>query len=213
MKKAVVIVTVCVSFFSCNQEKKTNYISVEKRLEKKAIPEKVQTTLTADTVSYADRGLQYALNTQAVLGKNLMTAIQNSGTLGALSFCNEKAYPLTDSMAVLQKADLKRVTDQPRNPANQANTTELEHVETFKQVIANKELPNPIVEDIDGKVKVYYPILTNQMCLQCHGKPNKNIEPSTLSKLSVLYPEDKAIGYGLNEVRGIWSVTFARTKR
>ncbi|MBJ7881378.1 Tll0287-like domain-containing protein [Gelidibacter salicanalis] len=213
MKKAVLIVTVSVSFFSCNQEKKTNYISVENRLEKKTVPEKVQTTLAADTISYADRGLQYALNTQAVLGKNLMTAIQNSGTLGALSFCNEKAYPLTDSMAVLQNADLKRVTDKPRNPANQANTTELEHVETFKQVIANKELPNPIVEDIDGKVKVYYPILTNQMCLQCHGKPNKNIEPSTLSKLTILYPEDKAIGYGLNEVRGIWSVTFAKTKR
>ena len=29
----------------------------------------------------------------AVLGKNLMGAIQNKGTLHALKFCNEQAYP------------------------------------------------------------------------------------------------------------------------
>ncbi|MCK0125634.1 DUF3365 domain-containing protein [Gelidibacter sp. F2691] len=213
MRKFVLIAVLCVSYYSCNQEKKSNYISVEKQLEKKKVSETGQTSVSADTISYADRGLNYALSTQAVLSKNLMTAIKNSGTAGALAFCNQKAYPLTDSMGVLQKATLKRVTDKPRNPTNQANAIELEHVETFKQVIANNELPNPIVEDVDGKIKVFYPILTNQMCLQCHGKPNKDIEASTLSKLTILYPEDKAIGYGLNEVRGIWSVTFDKSPK
>ncbi|MGV8813840.1 MAG: Tll0287-like domain-containing protein [Gelidibacter sp.] len=208
MKNAFLVLVVLFSFFSCNQDKKTDYISIEKKVEIRATPEKTPKITTIDTLSYADRGLQYALNTQAVLGKNLMQAIQENGTLGALSFCNEKAYPLTDSMAVVYNGNIKRVSDKPRNQSNQANLQELEYIETFKQIIANKESPNPIVKDSDTKIDTYYPILTNAMCLQCHGQPNKSIEPSTLRQLTLLYPNDKAIGYNVNQVRGIWSVTF-----
>lgn len=207
MKNVVLVLMVSVLFFSCNTDKKNKYISVEKKVETQTVQEKSAET-NGDTLAYAERGLKYALSAQAVLGENLMQAIKKTGTSGALSFCNEKAYPLTDSMAVVQHASLKRVSDKPRNPANQANAEELEYIETFKQVIANQESPNPMVKDSDSKVQVYYPILTNAMCLQCHGKPNKDIETPTLTKLTILYPEDKAIGYGLNEVRGIWSVTF-----
>lgn len=157
---------------------------------------------------YGERGLKYALTTKAVLGKNLMGTIQKKGTLEALSFCNERAYPLTDSMAVVHNASIKRVSDKPRNPNNKANAEELGYINTFKQVVANKEEASPIVKEMDNKVKVYYPITTNTMCLQCHGKPNETIENSTLTKIKSLYPKDKAIGYNVNEVRGIWSITF-----
>jgi mono/diheme cytochrome c family protein len=161
-----------------------------------------------EDLPYAERGLNYALTTKAVLGKNLMGTIQKKGILEALAFCNEKAYPLTDSMSVVHNATIKRVSDKPRNENNKASTEELGYIETFKQVIANNEEPSPIVKEGDDKIHVYYPITTNTMCLQCHGKPNETIEPSTLSKLSSLYPNDKAIGYDVNEVRGIWSITF-----
>lgn len=207
MKNTVLVLLISVFLFSCNKDKKNKYISVEKKVETQTVQEKPKLK-NSDTLAYSDRGLKYALSAQAVLGKNLMQAIQKTGTSGALSFCNEKAYPLTDSMAVAQHASLKRVSDKPRNPANKANAEELEYIETFKEVIANQESPNPIVKDSDTKLRVYYPILTNAMCLQCHGTPNKDIETPTLKKLAILYPEDKAIGYALNEVRGIWSVTF-----
>lgn len=207
MKNTVLALMVSVFFFSCNQDKKNKYISVETKFEPQTVQE-TSTVINSDTLAYSERGLQYALSAQAVLGKNLIQAIQKTGTPGALSFCNEKAYPLTDSMAVAQHAILKRASDKPRNPDNKANAEELEFIETFKAVIANQESPSPIVRDSDTKVRVYYPILTNAMCLQCHGTPGKDIETSTLTKLAILYPEDKAIGYGLNEVRGIWSVTF-----
>jgi hypothetical protein len=44
------------------------------------------------------------------------------------------------------------------------------------------------------------------MCLQCHGIPNNQILPTTLSKIKELYPTDKATGYGENELRGIWVI-------
>jgi hypothetical protein len=85
-----------------------------------------------EALRYSERGLKYALATKAVLGKNLMGKIQKEGTLEALNFCNTKAYPLTDSMAVVHKASIRRVSDKPRNPNNKANKEELGYIQIFK---------------------------------------------------------------------------------
>ena len=164
----------------------------------------------SDNSLFSQRGLEYALTTQAVLGKNLMQSIAKSGTIGAMSFCNERAYPLTDSMSIVHNAVLKRVTDKPRNPKNQANFQELEYITKFKEDVNNKKSSEPLVVESQGKVSVYYPILTNNLCLQCHGKPDENVESLTIAKIKTLYPNDKATGYNINEVRGLWSVTFDR---
>lgn len=162
-------------------------------------------------VSNESLGLKYALSTKAELGKNLIRTIQKKGTIEALEFCNEKALALTDSMSVVHQAKIKRVSDQPRNPNNQANPKELQYIADFKTVIANHQEPKPIVEETEGLVNFYYPITTNSMCLQCHGKPNTNIESPTLKALAEMYPNDKAVGYDVNQVRGIWSITFNKT--
>ena len=59
-------------------------------------------------------------------------------------------------------------------------------------------------------VNFYYPIVTNGMCLQCHGEPNKEIDEATLAQLNNLYPDDKAKGYAMNQVRGIWSISWEK---
>lgn len=169
---------------------------------------KQQAETNFEDLPYAERGLKYALSTKSVLGKNLMGTIQKKGTLEALAFCNEKAYPLTDSMSVVHNASIKRVSDKPRNQNNQANDKELTYINSFKNDIKNKKEPKPIVDLIDNKVHVYYPITTNTMCLQCHGKPNQDINRPTLNSLANLYPKDKAIGYSINQVRGIWNISF-----
>ena len=160
---------------------------------------------TDPELSYEERGLRYALDTKAVLGKHLMGTLQKKGTLDAITFCNEAAYPLTDSMAKINNATIKRVSDKPRNPDNKANSKEKYYIRKFKQVIANNMEPQPIVEESTDNVNFYYPITTNTMCLKCHGT---NIEPEVYNTIKQLYPEDKAIGYSENEVRGIWSISF-----
>ncbi len=157
---------------------------------------------------YESMGMTYAQETQKVLGKTLMGTIQNKGVEEAVVFCNERAYPLTDSMAINFNARIKRVSDKPRNPNNKANAVELAHIETFKKTIAAGDSIKPILKEEDGKVSFYYPIVTNAMCLNCHGTPEKNIAPGVLTQLSELYPDDKATGYGPDEVRGIWSIVF-----
>ncbi|WP_439127803.1 c-type heme family protein [Polaribacter sp.] len=157
---------------------------------------------------YSERGLQYALSTKAVLGKNLMGKIQKEGTLAALKFCNVKAYPLTDSMSVYHNASIKRVSDKPRNPKHKANLEELKIINSFKNDVAANKDSEPIVIESSNNVNVYYPIKTNSMCLQCHGAPKSQVTENTLSALKKLYPKDKALGYDINQVRGIWNVSF-----
>lgn len=155
-----------------------------------------------------DIGLSYALGTKKVLGKNLMGTIQAKGTLEALAFCNENAYTLTDSMATQFNATIKRVSDKPRNPNNSANSTELAKITYFKNRLVSGDKIEPIVEKTNSINHFYYPITTNSMCLQCHGKANEQIKPEVLLTINNLYPNDLAKGYDVNQVRGIWSITF-----
>ena len=161
-------------------------------------------------VSPMDQGRNMALSTKTQLGKNLMGAIKAKGTLGALEFCNVKAMPLTDSMRRVHNATITRVTDKPRNPNNKANELELQHIETFKKMITSDEQMKPIFNETETQYDFYMPIMTNNMCLQCHGAPEEQILPAIIARLDSLYPGDKARGYGENEVRGIWSIHWEK---
>ena len=158
--------------------------------------------------SYVKTGMHYAMAAKDALGKNLMKSIQEKGTLGALEFCNVKALAITDSISQGINAQIKRVSDKPRNPKNTANTEELGYISYFKGLLASGTEPKPIIKKEGDKVHFYFPIATNAMCLQCHGQPNEQVQPVTMAKLQELYPSDKALGYSANEVRGIWAVSF-----
>lgn len=157
--------------------------------------------------AYEAIGLEYALSTKKILGKNLMGAIQKKGTMHALEFCTIKAIPLTDSMSTKYNETIKRVSDRNRNPINKANIDELAVIEKYKKLVAVNQETKPVVIEKGNKVQFYYPITTNTMCLQCHGTAD-NIKPEVRTKTLKLYPKDLAVGYFENQVRGIWSITF-----
>ena len=163
-----------------------------------------------DDLSYEDRGRKYAMSTKSILGKNLLGAIKSNGTEHALEFCNTKAVVLTDSMANVLGATIRRVSDKNRNPENAASGTELEYINAAHLLLANGGKLTPQVQEINGEMVGYYPIMTNAMCLQCHGIANEQIQPATLDKIAALYPKDKATRYGENELRGIWVVEMAK---
>ena len=165
---------------------------------------------TKEEFSFLERGQSIALNAKSALGQNLIKAISEGGTAHAIEFCNIRAIPITDSLAQLQNAQIKRVSDNNRNPYNAANADELNYIKKVKEQIASKEEFNGEVKLIDGKWVGYYPIITNAMCLQCHGKPKEDIEPSTLAMIDEKYPNDLAKGYAINELRGIWVVEMTQ---
>ncbi len=153
-----------------------------------------------------EQGKTIAMQTKAILGKNLMGAIQTKGAEGAVEFCNTRAIHLTDSMGNYFTKEVKRVSDKPRNLINLATEPFLSKITEYKKSLANgTELKGGSLE-WEGSTYTYYPITTNKMCLQCHGKKDSEIKPNTLAKINKMYPNDKATGYSENELRGIWVI-------
>jgi cytochrome c553 len=161
-----------------------------------------------EKLDYAQQGLKIAMATKKQLGKNLMGQLQKEGPAAALTFCNDRAIPLTDSMSVAMHAQVKRVSDKARNPINRANAAEEGILEAYKVLLQDGMDLKPIVDSSQTPVKVYYPITTNSMCLKCHGKPGEDIKPATLDMIKRFYPNDAAQGYGVNEIRGMWRITL-----
>jgi nitrate reductase cytochrome c-type subunit len=166
---------------------------------------------TEEQLSVLDLGVSFALQTKQALGKNLMHKLTNEGTAGAIDFCTVHALPITDSMSNQLGVTIQRVTNKPRNPLNKANAFEEELIKSYQEVLNKKQEPEAF-ENLtsSGQSIVYYPIETNNMCLQCHGVANKTLKKETHDLLKKHYPQDQAIGYGTNEVRGIWKVTFPK---
>lgn len=156
-------------------------------------------------MSDEDRALSFANGAKAVLGKNLIQAINTGGAAHAVDFCHLNAVPLIDSMGNLYNAKIKRVSDKPRNQANQANEYEMAYIDEVKSALQKSEKIPPRIEKSANRITAYFPIETNAMCLQCHGKPDK-ILPETINKINQLYPRDKAVGYDVNQVRGLFVV-------
>jgi cytochrome c553 len=155
-----------------------------------------------------EKGKTMAIATKKELGKNLMKAISEKGTAGAVEFCNLRALPITAEKEKEFNATIKRASDKPRNPLNKANAREKEIILKYKSNLANNETPEAIVDKNEASFDFYYPITTNDMCLQCHGEVGKQVTKETYKTIKLKYPEDLAVNYGVNEIRGIWHIEF-----
>ena len=190
------------------------YSDIEKAgwYEKQYPKEKTKFSGLINELNPLEQGQSYANQTKSVLGKSLLNAINTKGTDDALEFCSTRALTLTDSMAKALDIKIKRVSDKNRNPKNVANPNELAYIQKSKTMLALGETVKPeLIKNGNGYV-CYYPIMIDKMCLQCHGKPNSEVLTNTLSRIQKLYPDDKAIGYNANELRGIWVVEMKKGK-
>lgn len=157
--------------------------------------------------SLVQKGVEIAMEGQKLLGFHLMKEIQENGTLSALKFCNLQAIPLTDSVASKFDVEIRRVSDRYRNPKNAAKAREKELIRRFQEEISSGKAPQPVVQTRNDSKYFYYPLVTNTLCLQCHGKPAE-MEPGVRDQIMRLYPQDLATGYSENEVRGAWKIQF-----
>lgn len=168
-----------------------------------------QNTLDLETYNrYLKSGSEISAQAQSALLSNVSEAIKKGGTLFAVEFCNLEVSGITDSLNNECNCSISRVSEKNRNPDNALETlTEQQLWKYFLSVHDTKMIHDTVVV-VEGQAVYYKPILTAmQTCLQCHG-PEEKIDQATLNKINELYPEDKATGYSLNELRGLWKISF-----
>lgn len=160
---------------------------------------------------YVTKGKDIAQASFKALSGKLTEQMKAGGPKQAIPFCNVEAIPLTDSLSAKYNVSIKRTSDKFRNPKNEPTQRELEVITNYKDQKSKGAFLEPIVEEsADKKVHFYAPILTSNKCLACHGKLEETLKVQTDSIIKSLYPNDLATGYGDEELRGIWSITFNR---
>lgn len=134
------------------------------------------------------------------------------GYQAAAKFCSMNAYPLTDSLATAYKVYLKRVSNKNRNPNNVPSEMEKEILEAYEYSIEHGDKLGSNVQFIRPGDTILYnnPIkIPSALCLNCHGTPDQ-ISEEVRTILQEEYPNDKATGYEVGDLRGMWSLKFLK---
>ncbi len=140
----------------------------------------------------------------------LTEAIAKDGPASAIGVCSQRAPEIAITVGKAHGVTLRRASEKPRNPKNDATDAEKILLTAFAADLEKKQPPKPqSVTNPDQGTTVFAPIvISNPLCLQCHGAPDQDIAPPTLAAIRKLYPGDKATGYKTGDLRGLWSVTF-----
>ena len=141
----------------------------------------------------------------------LTEAIAKDGAAGAIGVCSEKAPEIAAELGEKHGVVLRRLTEKPRNPKNTATDEEKALLAAFAADLENAKKHEPrTVTSPGGAVVFHAPIVIPvPLYLQCHGYPGTDIAPETLAEIRKLYPDDKATGYKVGDLRGAWGVTTA----
>jgi hypothetical protein len=142
----------------------------------------------------------------APLKTNLKTALISGmagGPVNAIAVCKTEAPRIAGELSV-DGVVMGRSSHKLRNHENVAPAWAAPIIESFA---ADGELPIPTgVELGGGRYGYVEPIMTQPLCLSCHGS---SLHPDIAAKISELYPNDEATGFGEGDFRGVFWVEFA----
>ncbi len=142
----------------------------------------------------------------------LVKEMQTNGIVSAVSVCSDTAQILTNDYGVKKGIYIKRVSFKNRNQNNIPDEFETKALQYFEELKINGKLSETTeftdIEEINGvkKVRFLKPIIVQAPCLGCHGT-QENIGADVKNILNEKYPNDKATGYQMDDLRGAVSIS------
>ncbi len=143
------------------------------------------------------------------LKSKLKEALQSGGPVEAISVCKTEAINISTEISKDFGWQVGRTSLKFRNPSNAPDDWEKKVLLSFEQQktsgvdIKNLET-HEIIEDEQGKWFRYMKAIpTAEVCLMCHGE---TLAPPVQQKLTSLYPNDRATGYKVGEIRGAFTI-------
>ncbi len=163
--------------------------------------------------SYMSKGNAASEALMNSLSTQLKAAMKNGGVLAAVDVCKQVAQPSTEAISTgLDGLTVSRTSLNVRNPENAPDDLDLGVLQTWQDLDDQSKPIQPKMFSVDGQtVRFYKPIYTKELCVLCHG-PSDALEPKLLTMLDELYPEDKARGYKVGDLRGAFKVEMNLNK-
>lgn len=190
MKKIIAfsIFSIFVVFLSCTQKPQPE------------ISEEMKTALRSDAKAFMES-----------LKSVLIKEIQTNGIVSAVSVCSDTAQILTNNYGISKGIYIKRISFKNRNPLNVPDEFEAKVLRMFEELHNKKQL-KPETEYVEltednGTFKLRYmkPIFVQPECLNCHGT-EEQISSQVKEVINKIYPNDKAKGYQMGDLRGAVSI-------
>ncbi len=139
-------------------------------------------------------------------GKELKSELQKGlkkSPAEAIKICNMKAPEIasknSDDLIQIGRVSLKN-----RNPNNLPKEWMLSYIDDFYR---SGDKNGHVVVDLGGKKGLLKPIVTGPLCLKCHGT---EVSEDIQKELSAKYPNDKALGYKVGDIRGFFWAEFSK---
>ena len=144
------------------------------------------------------------------LKSTLQAGVKQGGLAQGVNVCKDAAPSIAQAHAV-DGWQVGRTSLKLRNSNNQADEWESKQLAIFEEKIkagANPKtlMANEVVTSAAGDKQFRFmkAIPTGKLCLNCHGS---KIAPKLKSAINQHYPEDKAIGFNLGDLRGAFTLT------
>jgi hypothetical protein len=179
----------------------------------------IGSAMAADTTAQADvmkeKSRAVAVGFLDKLRGQLMDALQAGGPTGAIEACKQIAPVAAQQAGEAAGATVMRTSLKIRSPKNVPDAWERA---TLEQFAARKAAGEPLatmeastwVDSPQGRSYRYMKAIpTAEMCTQCHGQ---TIAPAVQAKLHELYPQDRATGFAVGDLRGAVSVNWPAMK-
>ena len=137
--------------------------------------------------------------------QELSTALQEGlaqGPVAAIAACRLRAPEISAALST-DSVRMGRSSHRLRNPANAAPSWVAPILDAY--VAGDAEWSPGSVVLPDGRSGYVEPIGIKPLCLTCHGD---SLAPDIAARIDELYPDDRAVGFQVGDLRGVFWVEF-----
>lgn len=135
----------------------------------------------------------------------LVSAIQEKGLVHAVDVCHSVAPQIAESLST-EGWQVARTSLKTRNQDNQADRWERDMLEQFDRQYKAGTPAGKLTASFQSDIQFRYmkAIPTDQVCLACHGT---NVDSTLSEAINNKYPQDHAVGFTLEDIRGAFTLS------
>lgn len=138
------------------------------------------------------------------LKSRLKLAINKGGLSAGVKVCSEQAPKIAEQLST-DGWSIGRTSLRTRNTSNMPDEWELKTLADFEKLKQQGTEVNRLAKLNYGEQSFRYmkAIPTGGLCLACHGT---SVTPDVKKVIQHYYPEDKAIGFNVGDIRGAFTL-------
>lgn len=165
----------------------------------------VALVLSAGVAAAQETALSRGAATLAPFKRDLQNALREglaNGPIEAVAACRIHAPRIAESHSQ-DGVRVGRTSDRLRNPANAGPAWVLPVLEAYLASSADRSPRR--VRLGEGRRGYVEPIVLQPLCATCHGE---SIAPDLAARIAELYPQDRAVGFRVGDLRGVFWAEF-----